>query len=340
MLAVSQNLTQIGGILTDVLATALVQVGVGDLMEFQCQRHRDIIQVHNISLGIHQLDVENRDVHGCAERNRVVQQSRELLLGNGVLAHRDRDLGYRANLSVVRCSVLDRVLFVDLQEVLCIPRKIDKRSRSHRVISRSVGTRCGLGIHTEPQVISQSPILRTVGPPQGCIAERDGKVGIQGQCKFTGCAPHRHRNGQTGQCIRECGRQCGLNGGCILVAIGNCDGIIRSSRIDDEAIVPLRRRDCKGRVRNFGTHNFETAHIANRCGYAILEVGRASGELVVHAIGDRRASPLAIHAHILAKTAINAQETALDIRILVDTGLGHVVLADHPFTLRLEFFPT
>ncbi len=144
MFAVSQTLTQIGGILTDVLATALLQVGVGDLMEFQRQRHRDIVQVHNISLGIHQLDVENRDIHGCAERNRVVQQSRELLLGDGVLAHRDRDLGHRANLAVICCSVLDRVLFVDLQQLVGFSREVDQRRGRQCLISRSVGTRCDL----------------------------------------------------------------------------------------------------------------------------------------------------------------------------------------------------
>jgi hypothetical protein len=121
-----------------VLATALVQVGVGDLMEFQRQRHRDIIQVHNISLGIHQLDVENRDIHGCAERNRVVQQSRELFLGNGILAHSNRDLGHRANLTVVRGGVLDRVLLVDLQQLVGFSRKVDQRRGRQELCTRPI----------------------------------------------------------------------------------------------------------------------------------------------------------------------------------------------------------
>ena len=105
-------------------------------------------------------------------------------------------------------------------------------------------------------------------------------------------------------------------------------------------MVALRSRNDLGCIRKLHTHHLHLCDIADGCRQPILEVGRASRQLVVHTIGNRLTCPLTIHTDILAKAAVHIDQPTLDIRVLIDTRLRLIGLADHSFTLRLEFFPT
>lgn len=328
-----------------MLATALVELRIRGLREFQCKREWQILEIHCHSVVIDQAALQDTHILRSLKLDGIGQETRELILDHRIGSQLDGNLGCSGNDVIVLSRGLHCDLVVDLQELVVRSRDIGDRGGCHgRCRSHISRTR---GCSTEPQQLPQTKVLGTRRPTHvdrnaclliGTSLKDQCKRSIIGRvcdCKLTqirilGNCPSLSSTRRIQRSLKG-----GLQSRKVLVAVTQRDQLIRTRNLDDEAIGTELCRNESRRVGHFNTDHPHTDDVANWRGQTIQEVGRAvrTCRCLI------RQTNRGIHVDILAKAGVHVNQATLDVDILVHTQLGFVNLPRHPLLCDLSFFP-
>lgn len=236
MPTVSQDLNNVCRILSNVLATTLVELRIRGLREFQCKGERQILKIDGQSLVIDQTALENTNVLGRREFDRICQETREVIVDDRIGTQWNLNLGGCRDDVVVQRRGLHRNFIIDLQELVISSRDIGNGRGDHRRGGSQIrGNRCGTA---ESQQLAQPKILGTRRPTDSigshCILtcarlEDQGKRRVIRRicnCKFTQIGVLGQRPCLSSSCPIQCRFDGRLQSRKILVAICDRDQLV------------------------------------------------------------------------------------------------------------------
>lgn len=114
-----------------MLTATLVELRIRGLREFQGKRKRQILEIHCESLVIDQTALQYGDILGRIELDGIGQQSRELIVDDGIWTQRNRELGRRRDQVVILRSRLHGDLVIDLEKLVIGTSHVRDRRRDH-----------------------------------------------------------------------------------------------------------------------------------------------------------------------------------------------------------------